>query len=62
MREPLALRKTGPETGPETGPRERLLSGVHEAGFTDLIPARLNVLQYPGPIIAARRSSPPGPA
>jgi DNA-binding MarR family transcriptional regulator len=29
--------------------RERVLSGLHEAGFTDLIPAHLNVLQYPGP-------------
>lgn len=29
--------------------RERMLRGLHEAGFTDLIAAHLNVLQYPGP-------------
>jgi DNA-binding MarR family transcriptional regulator len=29
--------------------RDRLLNGLHDAGFTDLIPAHLNVLQYPGP-------------
>jgi DNA-binding MarR family transcriptional regulator len=29
--------------------RERMLAGLHEAGFDDLIPAHFNVLQYPGP-------------
>jgi DNA-binding MarR family transcriptional regulator len=29
--------------------RERMLTGLHEAGFSDLITAHLNVLQYPGP-------------
>lgn len=29
--------------------RERMLAGLHERGFTDLTPAHLNVLQYPGP-------------
>ena len=29
--------------------RERMLEGLHQRGFTDLIPADLTVLQYPGP-------------
>lgn len=29
--------------------RARMLAGLHEAGFDDLVPAHLNVLQYPGP-------------
>lgn len=29
--------------------RERMLAGLHERGFGDLIAAHLNVLQYPGP-------------
>ena len=29
--------------------RERMLSGLHQAGFSDLVPAHLTVLQYPGP-------------
>ena len=29
--------------------RERMLTGLHQAGFTDLIPPHLDVLQYPGP-------------
>jgi DNA-binding MarR family transcriptional regulator len=29
--------------------RERMLAGLHERGFTDLTPAHLNVMQYPGP-------------
>ncbi len=29
--------------------RERLLVGLHERGYDDLIPAHLPVLQYPGP-------------
>jgi DNA-binding MarR family transcriptional regulator len=29
--------------------RERLLAGLHERGYADLIPAHLPVLQYPGP-------------
>lgn len=29
--------------------RERMLSGLHARGFTDLTAAHLNVLQYPGP-------------
>jgi DNA-binding MarR family transcriptional regulator len=29
--------------------RDRMLAGLHERGFTDLVPAHLNVLQYPGP-------------
>jgi len=28
---------------------ERMLAGLHECGYTDLVPAHLNVLQYPGP-------------
>jgi DNA-binding MarR family transcriptional regulator len=28
---------------------DRMLAGLHEAGFTDLVPAHLNVLRYPGP-------------
>jgi len=27
----------------------RMLSGLHEAGFTDLVPAHLAVMRYPGP-------------
>lgn len=29
--------------------RVRMLAGLHEAGFTDLVPAHFNVLRYPGP-------------
>ena len=29
--------------------RERMLTGLREAGFSDLVPAHLDVLQYPGP-------------
>jgi DNA-binding MarR family transcriptional regulator len=29
--------------------RDRMLAGLHERGFDDLVPAHLNVLQYPGP-------------
>jgi len=29
--------------------RERMLSGLHARGFTDLTAAHLNVMQYPGP-------------
>jgi DNA-binding MarR family transcriptional regulator len=29
--------------------RERMLAGLHERGFSDLIAAHLDVLQYPGP-------------
>jgi DNA-binding MarR family transcriptional regulator len=29
--------------------RERMLTGLHAAGFDDLVQAHLNVLQYPGP-------------
>ncbi len=29
--------------------RDRMLTGLHERGYTDLIAAHLNVLQYPGP-------------
>lgn len=29
--------------------RDRMLAGLHERGYTDLIAAHLNVLQYPGP-------------
>lgn len=29
--------------------RARMLAGLHERGYTDLIAAHLNVLQYPGP-------------
>lgn len=29
--------------------RERMLSGLHQAGFSDLVAAHLTVLQYPGP-------------
>jgi DNA-binding MarR family transcriptional regulator len=29
--------------------RERMLSGLHERGYRDLVAAHLDVLQYPGP-------------
>src|SRR5437588_12507650 len=29
--------------------RDRMLSGLHERGFSDLVPAHLDVFQYPGP-------------
>jgi DNA-binding MarR family transcriptional regulator len=29
--------------------RDRMLAGLHERGFTDLVAAHLNVFQYPGP-------------
>jgi DNA-binding MarR family transcriptional regulator len=29
--------------------RDRMLDGLHERGYTDLIAAHLNVMQYPGP-------------
>jgi DNA-binding MarR family transcriptional regulator len=29
--------------------RDRMLAGLHQRGYTDLIAAHLNVLQYPGP-------------
>jgi DNA-binding MarR family transcriptional regulator len=29
--------------------RERMLAGLHERGFTDLVAAHLDVFQYPGP-------------
>ena len=29
--------------------RERMLAGLHERGFSDLVPAHLDVFQYPGP-------------
>jgi DNA-binding MarR family transcriptional regulator len=29
--------------------RARMLAGLHEAGFTDLVPAHFAVLRYPGP-------------
>ena len=29
--------------------RERMLAGLHERGFSDLVAAHLDVLQYPGP-------------
>jgi DNA-binding MarR family transcriptional regulator len=29
--------------------RARMLAGLHEAGFTDLVPAHLAVMRYPGP-------------
>ncbi|MGH2866545.1 MAG: MarR family winged helix-turn-helix transcriptional regulator [Solirubrobacteraceae bacterium] len=29
--------------------RERMLSGLHARGYTDLVPAHLTVMQYPGP-------------
>jgi DNA-binding MarR family transcriptional regulator len=29
--------------------RERMLAGLHERGFNDLVAAHLDVLQYPGP-------------
>src|ERR1700745_1899648 len=29
--------------------RERMLAGLHERGYTDLIAAHLDVFQYPGP-------------
>jgi DNA-binding MarR family transcriptional regulator len=27
----------------------RMLAGLHDAGFTDIVPAHLNVFRYPGP-------------
>ena len=35
--------------GPFETVRERMLAGLHERGFTDLIAAHLDVFQYPGP-------------
>ncbi|MGZ4281691.1 MAG: MarR family winged helix-turn-helix transcriptional regulator [Gaiellaceae bacterium] len=29
--------------------RDRMLAGLHERGYTDMVAAHLNVLQYPGP-------------
>lgn len=29
--------------------RDRMLAGLHQRGYTDVIAAHLNVLQYPGP-------------
>ena len=29
--------------------RNRMLTGLHQRGYTDLIPAHLDVFQYPGP-------------
>jgi DNA-binding MarR family transcriptional regulator len=29
--------------------RDRMLTGLHERGFSDLVPAHLDVFQYPGP-------------
>jgi DNA-binding MarR family transcriptional regulator len=29
--------------------RDRMLAGLHRRGYTDLVAAHLNVLQYPGP-------------
>jgi DNA-binding MarR family transcriptional regulator len=29
--------------------RSRILAGLHDAGFTDLVPAHFNVIRYPGP-------------
>jgi DNA-binding MarR family transcriptional regulator len=29
--------------------RSRIVAGLHEAGFTDLVPAHFNVIRYPGP-------------
>jgi DNA-binding MarR family transcriptional regulator len=29
--------------------RQRMLDGLHQRGFSDLVPAHLTVLQYPGP-------------
>ena len=29
--------------------RDRMLAGLHEAGYTDLVAAHLDVFQYPGP-------------
>jgi DNA-binding MarR family transcriptional regulator len=28
---------------------ERLLAGLHSAGFDDIVPAHMNLLRYPGP-------------
>jgi DNA-binding MarR family transcriptional regulator len=29
--------------------RDRILAGLHEAGFDDVVPAHFSILQYPGP-------------
>jgi DNA-binding MarR family transcriptional regulator len=34
---------------PADAVRARMISGLHEAGFTDLVPAHLAALRYPGP-------------
>ena len=34
---------------PWEGVRERMLTGLHERGYSDLVAAHLNVLLYPGP-------------
>ena len=41
--------------------RDRMLAGLHERGYTDLIAAHLDVFQYPGRRISARSSSRPRP-
>jgi DNA-binding MarR family transcriptional regulator len=35
--------------GPFETVRDRMLAGLHERGFTDLVAAHLDVFQYPGP-------------
>jgi DNA-binding MarR family transcriptional regulator len=56
---------TQPDAGAATGPptpligallripfetvRDRMLAGLHERGYTDLVAAHLDVFQYPGP-------------
>lgn len=35
--------------GPWETVHERMLAGLHERGYTDLVAAHLNVMQYPGP-------------
>jgi DNA-binding MarR family transcriptional regulator len=34
---------------PADAVRDRIIGSLHEAGFTDLVPAHLAVLRYPGP-------------
>lgn len=59
----LSSAFTHPDSKPSTPPpligallrvpfetvRDRMLAGLHERGFTDLVAAHLDVFQYPGP-------------
>lgn len=64
---PAGQRGTPPMTlllrRPAQVVRQRLLAGLHEAGFDDILPAHLGVFQHPGPdgvrpgLLAARNQA-----